>query len=58
MEEKDRKWQEEKMQMQQQFRECMEMQQQLLQQMNQLRAERISPPTPSTCPPYFNWVSA
>ena len=58
MEDRDRRYQEEKMQMQQQLRDNMEMQKQLMQEMNQLRAGRISPPAPSMCPPYFNWVSA
>ena len=62
MEERDRKSQEARMQMQQQLRDSMEMQRQLMEQINQLRAERTyapaPSPAPSTCPPYFNWVSA
>nr|XP_051202405.1 uncharacterized protein LOC127316019 [Lolium perenne] len=72
MEERERRHQEEQMQMQQQLRENMQMQQQMLQQMQQQQqmfqqmfmnqAVLTSPPwssAPSTsCPPMFpNWVS-
>ena len=66
MEEKDRKNQEEKMQMQQQLSHQMDMQKQLMQQMAQQQqmlnmymsqATLAPPPGPSTCPPVFNWVS-
>lgn len=66
MEDKERRNQEEKMQMQQQLRDSMEMQMQLMQQMKQQQqmmtmfmnqAVVTSPPASSSCPPIFNWVS-